>query len=32
MNATGWLESNPDRFRELFRAIISKLSGKHDWH
>ncbi|MBD2341758.1 hypothetical protein H6G64_33000 [Calothrix sp. FACHB-156] len=28
MNATGWLESNPDRFRELFHAIITKLSEK----
>jgi hypothetical protein len=28
MNATGWLESNPDRFRELFQAIITKLSNK----
>ncbi|PSB55572.1 hypothetical protein [Chamaesiphon polymorphus] len=26
MNATGSLESNPDRFRELFYAIITQLS------
>lgn len=28
MNARGSLESNPDRFRELFHAIITQLSKK----
>ncbi len=28
MNSNGSLESNPDRYRELFHAIITKLSRK----
>lgn len=28
MNSKGSLESNPDRYRELFHAIITKLSRK----